>query len=214
MKSTDPFIETPQGIFIQNAGWLRISSDFLDKTYDELWKIRAKSEVFVEINEWALAFGSFPAFFILPLFLFLPVGLEGLMGIGLMTLLVTQHRFLYGLRLGSFITLFNKHFVQVAFALVIFSILGIQERYVELICAVIVFFSARIGWVKLGTEWIGDRVFKQEFRYEQFLIWICMQKSIAAGLEVSELTEMKQKLKNAIPKKRKKVISTVDEPNL
>jgi len=135
--------------------------------------------------------------------LFLPFGLVGLIGIGLMTLIATQHRFLYGLRLGSFITLFNKHFVQVAFALAVFSILGIQEMYVELVFAVIVFFSARIGWVKLGTEWIGDRVFKQEFRYEQFLNWICMQKSISAGLEVSELTEMKQKLEKAIPKKNK-----------
>ena len=62
MKTTEPFIETPQGIFIQHAGWLRITSDFLDKSYAELWEIRDKSAVFVEINDWALAFGSFPAF--------------------------------------------------------------------------------------------------------------------------------------------------------
>ena len=86
MKTTEPFIETPQGIFIQHAGWLRITSDFLDKSYAELWEIRDKSAVFVEINDWALAFGSFPAFFILPLFLFLPTGLVGLIGIGLMVL--------------------------------------------------------------------------------------------------------------------------------
>jgi hypothetical protein len=202
MKTTEPFIETPQGIFIQHAGWLRITSDFLDKSYAELWEIRDKSAVFVEINDWALAFGSFPAFFILPLFLFLPTGLVGLIGIGLMVLLITQHRFLYGLRLTEFITLFNKQFVQVVFALAVFSFLGMKEMYFELVFAVMVFFSARIGWIKLGSEWIGDKIFKQESRYEQFLIWICMQKSIAAGLEVSELSEMKLKLKKVMVKKK------------
>lgn len=204
MISKEPFIETPQGIFIQNAGWLRITSDFLEKSYAELWKIREKSDVYVEMNEWILAFGNFPIFFMLPLFLFLPMGLVGLFGIGLMIVLITQHRLLYGLRLSTLITLFNKQFVQIIVALAVFSVLGIKGMYVELIFAIILFFSARIGWAKLGTEWIGDNIFKQEYRNEQFLLWMCMQKSIAADLPVAELSDMKQKLEKVMPKKENK----------
>jgi uncharacterized membrane protein len=202
MNKKVPFIETPQGIFIENAGWLRITPEFLDNSYSKLWEIREKSEVYLEINEWASAFGFFPAFILLPLLLILPLGLVALLGLGFLTLIITQHKFLYGLHLSSFITLFNKHFVQVAFALAVFSILGMKGMYIELTFAVIVFFSARIGWVKWIAEWIGDRVFQQKFRYEQFLMWICIQKSLSADLPVAELSEMKEKLQKVMPKKK------------
>lgn len=199
-----PFIETPQGVFVQHSGWLRITSEFLEAQFPEIWNEESKKDYYDKINEWAYAFGIFPTFITLGLFLFLPIIPSFLIGISTLFVLFHSSKLVYGLRLVHLVTVFNKHFVQVAVGLAVFSYLGIHGMYIQLAIGAILFFLARVGWVKDLAFWYAEHILKQTYRFEQLLIWMMLQDSIRMGISVPGLSEMEARLKSSIDKVTKK----------
>lgn len=195
---TLPYLEAPQGVFIPSIGWLRIKSSFFKKQFPELLKAKSIETYYKILDDWAINEVQFPFYLSLISVLFFPSWVFLILFCLIFVLNIFQKNLLYGLGFTKIVQFFGHHWVQILLSIVSITWLGKNAHYVDLSIVVVSIFVVRLGFLAQIPNLLAEKVFKMQFRYEQFLQWICIKESLKDGFPVSKLDEMQKNLKKAI----------------